>query len=344
MPTDFTADASSSALQPGTNSSEWANLLTVQSFQPVLPNSVYYYGFSNHTFPLQSPTFQSDMPATATGAIDDVVVEVGMPSDYTVDITSLFADESRVCCPIISLQVVSYIDAQAAAGLIGQSPTISAVSPSTQMLPEPAQAASAPGVTLAADTSRESTANTAVTATPAMPAPSAQSIQPDAAVSPDSAGMMSALATSADPDVPSTAALSSASPPDTADSISSPDTVADSPASGLSAPAAFISTDLQPGRRLLQGSSQDLIPSWLTTQLEFRTSNSDPQMAVIWQYISISSATPVSAIGEYVIKVVAQNPWQQSDILSAVQPQCGGLLSTDTFAGPGRNFSLRLDN
>ncbi|KAK9863437.1 hypothetical protein WJX84_004314 [Apatococcus fuscideae] len=42
--------------------------------------------------------------------------------------------------------------------------------------------------------------------------------------------------------------------------------------------------------------------------VDMGTSNSDPQMAVIWQYISISSATPVSAIGEYVIKVVAQNP------------------------------------
>ncbi len=280
MPTDFTTDASGSALQPGVNSSAWANLLRVQRYEPTLPrssvcNTELYLrcGIFNHTFAIQQSSQASDVPPRATGAISNILVEIGAPTDYLVDISSLFLESTQVCCPNISLNIVQFLNALADARSLEQSPVSGPdMSFFSQAFPPVPSPSSFYGSAYFQDLS-----NGAAAAMPALPGPSTQP-------SPISG--------------------------------SSPSTMESLLASASIAPAATSSASLQAGRRLLQATGQIPLPFWLTAQLQLKLSDSDPNQLLAWQYINISRATPVSAIGRYIVEVIAQNPG--SDLTSTV--------------------------
>ena len=110
MPTAFTADASANALQPGYNSSDWANLLTVQNYHPVIVSS-RWDGIFYHTFAIQ-PEGSQDGPPTAMLPVDKQLsfeVSVDITSDVILplDIDDWFEGHSRICCLNISAVIAS---------------------------------------------------------------------------------------------------------------------------------------------------------------------------------------------------------------------------------------------
>ena len=110
MPTAFTADASANALQPGYDSSDWANLLTVQNFHPVIVSS-RWDGIFYHTFAIQ-PEGSQDGPPTGTLPVDKQLsfeVSVDITSDVILplDIDDWFEGHSRICCLNISAVIAS---------------------------------------------------------------------------------------------------------------------------------------------------------------------------------------------------------------------------------------------
>ncbi|KAK9822773.1 hypothetical protein WJX74_007372 [Apatococcus lobatus] len=134
MPTDMTSEASGSALQPASDSADWIHLVIIRQFKPVLPrsfgcSSVWWNrcGVLKNNFPIASQGQPFSSLAKATGAIPDVLIEVGIPNDVLLDITGLFKSTDGFCCPIIRLSIISFV--AAADGLTTDAGQGSAVSP-----------------------------------------------------------------------------------------------------------------------------------------------------------------------------------------------------------------------
>ena len=263
MPTDMTSDASGSALQPVSTSDAWVNLVTVRDFKPVFLGGVIVKDFAIP--PLRQP---SDSPARAIGAIPDVLIQIGMPSDVVLDITGLFTNTGRVCCPIITLSIVNFegsTDADGLSATAGQGATVSPDIPSGFTLPS-----SFSSMTLSSPSSAV--------------IPFAPLIQPSGSsgfYGYESHGIYGPVSASPSP----------------------------SPPISFSEPAG-------PAGPSLNLTSQIPVPTWLSTQFEFKSLAPGSQQLTTWQYIRLSHTVPVTAVGQYVIGVLARNTG--SNLTSAV--------------------------
>ena len=95
-PTDFTADASGTGVQPAPGSSAWINFLTVKSFQPSLVEGTD--GIFSHVFEILP---QDGYPASQGSSLDDL--EFSLDDQPGTSLSSNVADafpvQSRSCCP-----------------------------------------------------------------------------------------------------------------------------------------------------------------------------------------------------------------------------------------------------
>ena len=82
FPAAFTVDVASTGLQPGLDSPDWTNLLTVEGFRPTdvrvaYPELHYFYGPSGaltHGFSILPASQQPDLPPTASIVGQQVIV------------------------------------------------------------------------------------------------------------------------------------------------------------------------------------------------------------------------------------------------------------------------------
>lgn len=112
MPTAFTTDASGTALQPGPESADWQQLLTIHSFEPAVPADHAPDRALSYTFaiPPQNATLAmqaADMQVLAS--ISDVLVQLSQPQDEVLDVSAVFAISSRSCCLDYGLSLMDFI-------------------------------------------------------------------------------------------------------------------------------------------------------------------------------------------------------------------------------------------
>ena len=270
MPTDMRSDASGSALQPALDSDAWVRLVTIRGFKPVLPASFgcgsewfKRCGVLKNDFAIAPPSQLLDSPTRANGAIPEVLIEIGIPKDILLDITGRFTTTSRVCCPIISLSIVSFVDAADAGALTATAGQGSAVSPNIPV-----------GFSLPSSFSSMTLSSPSVAVVPF--APKAPGMPP---------GMLQ---------------------PHGSYGSYGNGLYGYGPLSALSSPGPPASHSQQrPPVNLI---SQIPVPPWLSAQIELNYSDPSSQKINAWQYIRISRAVPVTAIRQYAVAVLAQNP------------------------------------
>ena len=108
MPTDFQADASGLARLPPVDSMDWQNLLTVRDFQPLLPSYLDRDYYVNHTFAIRGISQAYDSPIGLNDSTRTALVAIGMPSEYHIDISSIFTQTGSLCCMNVSLNDIAF--------------------------------------------------------------------------------------------------------------------------------------------------------------------------------------------------------------------------------------------
>ena len=114
IPTDFTADASGTALQPPTDSSAWEKLISVQKFNPdfqFLGCQHQRCGTLSHTFRIQPASASMGAPEAVNSS--DAQRTFSVPNDISsdkflpLDTDIWFKQNSRQCCLEISAVVLA---------------------------------------------------------------------------------------------------------------------------------------------------------------------------------------------------------------------------------------------